>query len=135
MSTRSAIIMADGNGFRGIYCHFDGYVSGVGAMLLKHYTNPVKVAGLIALGDISFLEKKVAPSKRGHSYDTPHKGVTVAYMRDRQESGCEARTGSSVKEVESQIGHDGYVYVFDGENWWLWSDPKKLLKDAVENDS
>ena len=38
MSTHATIWIKNSNDtFTGIYCHFDGYLSGVGDTLLKHY--------------------------------------------------------------------------------------------------
>ena len=37
----------------GVYCHWDGYPSGVGATLQKYYPNYEDVLNLIALGDLS----------------------------------------------------------------------------------
>jgi hypothetical protein len=52
MSTRSRIAIENQNGsVTSVYCHFDGYISGVGAVLQKHYTNRSKVEQLIALGE------------------------------------------------------------------------------------
>lgn len=118
MSTRSAIIMKepDGAGFAGIYCHFDGYESGVGKTLLEHYSDPAKVAALIALGDISCLGERVEPKGR-HSYDEAEDGTTVAYMRDRGEKGLAAKRAPTASRVAQKIGHNGYIYVFDGNGW------------------
>jgi hypothetical protein len=116
MSTRSAIIAKTDTGYAGIYCHFDGYEDGVGATLLEHYTDPEKVAALIALGEISALRERVAPTG-AHSYEHPEKGVTVAYHRDRGEEQTGPHTGATVEEVAKHIGHNGYVYVFENGAW------------------
>jgi hypothetical protein len=57
MSTRSRIAIENQNGsVTSIYCHFDGYISGVGK-LLKNATQSIrKVEELIELGDISALD-------------------------------------------------------------------------------
>ena len=116
MSTRSAIIMKTPKGYKGIYCHFDGYETGVGAILNEHYQDADKVSRLIALGDISCLGKRVEPIGP-HSYDKAEKDTTIAYTRDRGETGCKATTGKTIEDVESKIGHNGYVYVFENGDW------------------
>jgi hypothetical protein len=118
MSTRSAIIEKLPNGrYRGIYCHFDGYPEGVGAVLAEHYTDPAKVSRLIELGAISACYERVEPTgKREHTFDNPEEGTTIAYHRDRGEEKHGPRDGS-LKDVVASIGHNGYVYVFDGA--WL----------------
>ena len=91
MSTRAKIMIVDSNNIvTGIYCHFDGYLDGVGATLLKHYSDLDKVKDLIALGSISYLEKSIE-CPLGHSFNTPIKGYTVAYHRDRGEDFCQSR--------------------------------------------
>jgi hypothetical protein len=112
MSTRSAILeeLPDGT-YRGIYCHFDGYLDGVGRILKKHYQNPKKVRQLLNLGDISALAS--SPSS------------TPAYARDRGESDTEARKGT-YEEVVALIDHDNHIYVFKGG---AWHHNGKLMKD------
>ena len=71
MATRSAIIRKTLTGtYEGIYCHFDGYTSGVGQILLDHYRDPAKVQKLVALGDISILAEHVEPTDP-HSFGSP----------------------------------------------------------------
>lgn len=66
MSTRSFICKydADKKAYRTIYCHFDGYVKGVGAMLDANYDTESKVDALLDLGDISSLEATVEETKK-----------------------------------------------------------------------
>ena len=71
MSTRSRIAIENQNGsVTSIYCHFDGYISGVGKTLFNHYDRE-KLEKLIELGDISSLDESTED--------------TVAYTRDRDE--------------------------------------------------
>jgi hypothetical protein len=118
LSTRSNIIAHLGQDSWGrIYCHFDGYPSGVGATLQAHYTDPGKVAKLIGLGALSSLEAE-CDGAPGHSYTNRVDGQTVAYGRDRGETGVDATLGRTLDEVWP--GDDGwgeYLYVFDGEKW------------------
>jgi hypothetical protein len=56
MSTRSTIALefADGT-VQQIYCHFDGYLSGVGAELRSDYSDPFALRDLIDAGDTSTI--------------------------------------------------------------------------------
>ena len=56
MGTRSTIsyLYADGR-ISTIYCHFDGYLSGVGKELLDHYYSCRAVLGLIEFGNHSSI--------------------------------------------------------------------------------
>lgn len=66
MSTRSFICKydTDKKAYRAIYCHFDGYVKGVGAMLDAIYDTESKVDALLDLGDISSLEPTVEETRK-----------------------------------------------------------------------
>jgi hypothetical protein len=51
MATRSFIIVANPKGdFTGSYCHWDGYPSHNGRILLEHYSSKAKARELIRLG-------------------------------------------------------------------------------------
>ncbi len=56
MSTRSTIALefADGT-VQQVYCHFDGYLSGIGTELATDYMDPFKLRELIAGGDMSSI--------------------------------------------------------------------------------
>ncbi len=123
MATRSRIGMectdAFGNKFvKSIYCHFDGYPEGVGATLQEHYFDREKVAALIELGAISFLEKEVAPTGP-HSFDSPQPGVVVAYHRDRGEDPIDPRVDGSVSYYFNNSDLEQYGYLFTEEGEWL----------------
>jgi hypothetical protein len=73
MGTRSNIGATQEDGtIKVIYCHWDGYPEGVGAVLTEHYTEPAKVQALLNLGDISSLndtevENVESYAKRGET--------------------------------------------------------------------
>lgn len=123
MSTRSAIIAKQGENYRAIYCHSDGYIDGVGLTLLSHYTDPQKVNQLISLGDLSSVHERVAPDDgETHHFDYGKRasGVTVAYCRDRGEplhiTDVEGDIKDFIKHVNREWGAE-YSYVWDGEKW------------------
>jgi len=69
MSTRCLITKQTEKGkYKTIYCHFDGYISGVGAVLDANYDTKEKVDGLLSLGDISSLCETLAET-REKAYD------------------------------------------------------------------
>tara|TARA_R100000231_G_C5310219_1_gene160210 strand:- start:126 stop:572 length:447 start_codon:yes stop_codon:yes gene_type:complete len=75
MSTRSRIaIQKEDGGVASIYCHFDGYINGVGKTLKKHYNDEEKATNLIEGGDISVLKNStdttVYYKDRGDDWDT-----------------------------------------------------------------
>lgn len=67
-----------------IYCHWDGYPSHNGKLLLENYNTPEKVDALINMGSISILDKSME-APEGHTFDTPVDGYTIFYHRDRGE--------------------------------------------------
>lgn len=139
MATRSTITLKTEKVYTGIDCHWDGYPSHTGAILLEHYDTEEKVKELIALGSINSLFKKVKPDNdEKHSFCHPAKNVTVAYHRDRGE-GC--RPVINVYDSLEQIfkGDADYNYVFENGEWELIVSPNayycKPLKDVLQDDA
>ena len=121
MSTRSRIAIENQDGtVTSIYCHFDGYLSGVGKLLKEYYTTQPKVQALIELGDISALD--MTPTS------------TIAYHRDRGEDFNQ----STDKDVESFFNenYQKYSYLFTKDNRWLVSNggPVAELSLALEGE-
>lgn len=113
MSTRSRIAIEDleTGKVRSVYCHFDGYPDGVGKTLVEHYRDRDKVEALIALGDLSVLDAEVAPpSGTSHKFGDAYPGVTVAYGRDRGETGCETAEDADAAAL----------YAGETETWGEW---------------
>ena len=48
MPTRSAVIVKDEEGYRGIYCHYDGSHSGVGKTLVDNFNNKQLALAIVA---------------------------------------------------------------------------------------
>ena len=109
MSTRSRIAIENESGIvNSIYCHFDGYVSGVGKTLFNHYDKE-KLQKLIELGDISSLGESTID--------------TVAYCRDRGED----LHSTSYLDVEGlfELGFESgeeYVYCLNREGIWIFKE-------------
>lgn len=122
MATRSRIAIEDQTGkVRSIYCHWDGYPSNNGRILLQHYKTQEKVEALIALGSISSLAPETEiPEGVEHNFKTPANGITVAYNRDRGET-LDIKHHDSVGDfINSDIEEYGYVFTAAGE--WLFAD-------------
>lgn len=121
MSTRSFICkeLPDGQ-YYGVYCHHDGYLTYVGAMLIDHYSDAQKVDELLSFGSLSTLNEKILPDPtRPHSfdYDKQQKDVCVFYGRDRGEDGTEARIITPEAALESW---GEYLYVFGQDGVWRY---------------
>lgn len=139
MSTRSFIAKKIGeDAYLTIYCHADGYLTYNGAMLIDHYNTPERVDALLALGDLSSLQEKLEPDPNlPHSFDYNERqeGVTVAYGRDRGETGTEARV-ATLADLNDESNWTEYVYIFDENNKWKYfktGQAKNGLRD-VEDD-
>ncbi len=68
MGTRSTIALefADGSVSQ-VYCHFDGYLDGVGDDLVRGYSDPFELRELIDGGDMSCIGEPY--TDRGESYE------------------------------------------------------------------
>ena len=126
MGTRSRIGMKQADGsVKSIYCHWDGYIEGVGKELAENYQDPLKVEKLISLGDISSLNERVEPDQgESHSFDYPIPSITVAYHRDRGE---EYRVPKINENVEEYLHSDleAYGYLYEEGKWFVADDEGK----------
>lgn len=124
MSTRSFIIVANPKGdFTGVYCHWDGYPSHNGKLLLEHYSTKAKARSLINLGTLSSLGKRAKPiNPDAHSYDHRESDTTVAYHRDRGEAWENTKpetSGMLVRLLDfAEECWCEYVYLFWNGQWW-----------------
>jgi len=97
MATRSRIAIENENGtVTSIYCHFDGYLSGVGKTLFEHYDRE-KTEKLMELGDISVLNESTES--------------TIAYHRDRNED-LNFTTFPNVEDLFDYGFESGVEYVY-----------------------
>jgi hypothetical protein len=123
MSTRSCIGIENADGsVTTIYCHSDGYLECVGAMLSKHYSDPKKVKELIALGSISSLGEEIGTK---HDFDAKVDKECNVYHRDRndpQRNTKPTKYKSLAEQATTGAENCGadYVYCFriDGRWWW-----------------
>ena len=99
------------------YCHYDGYVDGVGRTLFDHY-NTMYDAEIVAKGGyISSLENDYFVSRK----QAVHADPAIAY--------------NSVKVfLTGGIDYAGadYLYLFDGSAWFFTSTSNKLGFEEVE---
>jgi hypothetical protein len=116
MATRSTIAMVLPNGtIQSIYCHWDGYLKGVGQTLAEHYSKR-KTIQLLANGDVSSLKDFVGHK---HNFDRATKvKSTTFYGRDRGETGIESRNHANVEEWLRFRKGGEYFYLLQGKQWW-----------------
>jgi len=97
-----------------IYLHYDGYPSYALEMLKEHYNSQEKADALVALGNLSVLNPSIE-CPEGHSFETPVKGYTIAYHRDRGEEW--SRTQPSRTDYSYFERDRGYHYIFKNNEW------------------
>lgn len=138
MATRSTIAVVHDDGtVSQIYCHYDGYLEGVGQTLVEHYDNLKQVERLISLGDVSVLEKYLDPTSSDHTFGHPDPDVTVFYGRDRGEFETSARRYNTVTEYLEQGQVEEYNYLYQVGEWFYARDDLKnfkLVARAIERE-
>jgi len=156
MGTRSFIAKENKDGsFKGIYCHWDGYVEHNGQLLFEHYTKPAKINALIRLGDISALAPEIGEKhpfdfsktmlvdgvrQDNPEYDPAWAKMVLAYGRDRGEEGTEPKTFATEQELISWAEGSGgeYIYIWRNGQWYVSARYKEnrsfyRLKDILES--
>jgi hypothetical protein len=128
MSTNSAIGVVINGKIRATYCHWDGYVDGVGKILLENY-DQAKTQALMAFGSISSLAPSIG-LKHNFSASYPSGAIekqwTTFYERDRGDDDCEAEWFDTAEEFLEYfggeywylLGTDGVWYVSEGDMKW-----------------
>lgn len=135
MATRSTIAIEYENGtVAQIYCHWDGYLEHNGKILNEHYTNVPKIAELIDLGDLSFLDAEIGTKC---DFDNRPDGQCLAYGRDRGETDVGAKYFDSLEDYEKNHQYEEFEYLFQQHtNSWSvffdgeWQDLTTVLKSV-----
>jgi len=121
MGTRSNIgIVNEDASVTAIYCHWDGFLSCNGQMLLQHYTSTDIVNQLMLLGDLSSLREKLYPNdSKPHTFQNQQEDVCVAYGRERSESDVGSKIFKDIGDFERFAGNSDaeYQYLFNSGKW------------------
>jgi hypothetical protein len=120
MSTRSNIAKVEPDGsVTSIYCHWDGYPSNNGKILLEHYKDEAKVDDLLAGGSLSSLGESIGEKHPfDHHEDTAglHKGMCLYYGRDRDEDAVAPHKHASVANFMASEREE-YTYLWAPDGW------------------
>jgi hypothetical protein len=135
MATRSTIALeyADGTVDQ-IYCHWDGYLEGVGKILLENYMDPFKVQELMDLGDVSSLGEVIGekhpfgpfelPGMSTDEYQAQYGNMTTFYGRDRGEEGEDGTTSRRFVSFDDYVENHQYEefeYILRPDGvWYVW---------------
>jgi hypothetical protein len=118
MGTRSTIAVKHLDGsVSQIYCHWDGCLEHNGKILTEHYATQELAEALVALGDMSSLDKSIE-CPEGHTFDTSIRGYSVFYGRDRGEEDCEACRFADGAEFIRNRQSQQYDYIFADGSWY-----------------
>lgn len=131
MATRSNISVKVGNEYRTVYCHWYGYLEGVGQTLLNYYNSQELAEELVKEGDMSCIGEKCS-CPEGHSYENQVSGYTVYYGRDRGETGTEYK----ISEEKPRVNEE-YLYIFEGGKWFVSSayfDLQELTQELIDSE-
>ena len=106
--------------YASIYCHWDGYLSHNGKILLKNYNTYDKVVALISEGDISSLGESINTCNSYFHMDNGDKHILVS------------------SNLQDHI-REAYIYLFKDNKWWYKytyniTDWKELTLEMCEFD-
>lgn len=134
MATRSTIALEFADGSVGqVYCHWDGYLSHNGKILLENYMDPFKLRDLIDLGDLSSLGADIGvkhPFDNPGRYDTPeyqaykdqYSNMCKFYGRDRGEDSTNARYFKDFADYKKNHQYEEFEYILRTDGKWYVSD-------------
>jgi hypothetical protein len=126
MATRAWICIKDDHKdlWKCVYCHFDGFPSHTGRLLLSTYNTRKKIEDLQSHGSIFDLYGKIDPDpKLPHSGKDPQKDVTIFYGRDMGRDMAEVSPFffTQYPDIFSSAYRAGYspdfIYIFQDGKW------------------
>jgi hypothetical protein len=118
MATRSTIAIEYANGtVEQVYCHWDGYLSNNGKILITHYRDAFKLEQMIRLGDISSLGAEIGEK---HDFDDRCDDCTF-YGRDRGEKDVGPKLFQSFEDYKANHQYEEYEYIYRNDGEWYVS--------------
>ncbi len=134
MATRSTIALefADGT-VEQVYCHWDGYLSNNGQILLKHYSDPFKLQRLIDLGAISSLGPEIGEKQDFDKRDTHNDNWSLIYARDRGEDLVKHKF-KDYADYKANAQSEEYNYILRTDGKWyveFYGEFDGLLEQAI----
>jgi len=107
MGTRSNIAIKNDDGsYDLIYCHWDGYFSNNGVILLKNYQDEEAAKKLILGGDMSALGEGLRET---------------SYYSGRGDSWEEVKPTNIIVEDEEKLCQQEFLYLWKEGKWWGFS--------------
>jgi hypothetical protein len=135
MATRSTISLEFADGTIGqVYCHWDGYLSNNGKMLMEYYSNPFILRDLIDLGSLSSLRPTIGTKHPFSMFEANmsqdefynlYRDMCTFYGRDRGEGQSDATYFTDYLHFLVDGQAEEYDYILrniDGVATWFVSD-------------
>lgn len=130
MSTHCRIGMLNNDGtVTSIYCHWDGYPEGVGAILNRNYLDREKILKLMRLGDLSALGREPIENKDGWRLGSLTDDDKCLTYRSRGEN-LPAKT-TSRDDFYFRFDEE-YSYLFDGKQWLVTGSLKDIPLNSLD---
>lgn len=103
MATRSTIAIELGSGeVLQVYCHWDGYISHNGKMLVNHYNDELSIIKLLSKGYISSLKETIATSE---------------FINDKHNEETSVNRFASYKDYIANNDGQEFDYIFKNGEW------------------
>lgn len=122
MATRSMIGVQRENGtIEAVYCHWDGYPSNQGPILLNAYNGPRKIEGLIRQGDLSCLGRILVADATGAEDEDACSNINGYVGGDGGDSECSAKVYADLDDLRKRQTWCEYFYVHKEGQWYVAS--------------
>lgn len=121
MGTNSTIaVVHQDNSVSQIYCHWDGYLSCNGKLLMQHYPTLSQAEELVSFGGMSSLRENIHPDPMWpHDFDNDQKNVCVFYGRDRGDEFVETLKYANIQDFLNERLGEEFDYIYYGDRWYL----------------
>ena len=118
MATRSTIAIENNDGtVSQVYCHWDGYLEGVGKTILEHYNTREAVEKLLAGGSISSLGEYVSDDEKSFNKKHDDEDDYTVYYTYRGEV-IVIEEFESLSDYEENHQYEEFEYIFTQDNVW-----------------
>ena len=121
MRTRCRIGIMKNGIVESIYCHNDGYPSGVGQILFDHYKDRTTVERLMDLGDLSSLGTKPIANPDAWSSSAPpelmYRDDMCSTYRTRGETNIDKESTDYKQFVKTLSDGIEYLYLYFDDSW------------------
>lgn len=122
MSTHSRIACQHPDGsIKSIYCHYDGYPSHNGKLLIEYWNNHEKAEALMSLGNLVMLGKTLGERLDHEKIEADlRSNACKAYGRDKEKNGQDAISHPNIDKLIQC--YETYVYLYTDNRWYIFCD-------------